>query len=86
MNLGIEGVSVLVNDVERWRGYMDEELYWGDGEFVWKRKRKDEVDGPHEKEFFRFAWMKGTDSGRYGKVGVWDERGRWWRPPEETGK
>ena len=25
---GVDGVSVLVNDVERWRGYIDEELYW----------------------------------------------------------
>ncbi|EHY54307.1 hypothetical protein HRR83_008114 [Exophiala dermatitidis] len=25
---GVDGVSILVNDVERWRGYVDDELYW----------------------------------------------------------
>ncbi|KAL3441349.1 LCCL domain-containing protein [Aspergillus insuetus] len=31
---GVDGVSVLVNDVERWRGYLDEDLR---GEFTWHR-------------------------------------------------
>lgn len=25
---GVDGVSILINDVERWRGYVDAELYW----------------------------------------------------------
>lgn len=33
--LRVDGVSVLVNDVERWRGYLDENKR---GEFVWKRR------------------------------------------------
>lgn len=33
-DLGVDGVSVLVNDVERWRGYLDEEKR---GEFSWHR-------------------------------------------------
>ncbi|KAH8434525.1 LCCL domain-containing protein [Aspergillus melleus] len=33
-DLGVDGVSVLVNDVERWRGYLDEDKY---GEFTWHR-------------------------------------------------
>lgn len=33
-DLGVDGVSVLVNDVERWRGYMDEDKR---GEFSWHR-------------------------------------------------
>lgn len=33
--LGVDGISVLVNDVERWRGYLDEDR----GEtFIWRRK------------------------------------------------
>ncbi|EEH49648.1 uncharacterized protein PADG_05727 [Paracoccidioides brasiliensis Pb18] len=32
--LDVDGISVLVNDVERWRGYMDEDVK---GEFVWHR-------------------------------------------------
>lgn len=33
-DLGVDGVSVLVNDVERWRGYLDEDKR---GEFSWHR-------------------------------------------------
>ncbi|THC89559.1 hypothetical protein EYZ11_010993 [Aspergillus tanneri] len=33
-DLGVDGVSVLVNDVERWRGYLDEDEL---GEFTWHR-------------------------------------------------
>ncbi|PGG98222.1 hypothetical protein AJ79_08931 [Helicocarpus griseus UAMH5409] len=33
--LNVDGISVLVNDVERWRGYMDEDVK---GEFVWHRQ------------------------------------------------
>ena len=33
-DLGVDGVSVLVNDVERWRGYLDENKR---GEFAWHR-------------------------------------------------
>lgn len=32
--LGVDGVTVLVNDVERWRGYLDEDKQ---GEFTWHR-------------------------------------------------
>lgn len=33
-DLGVDGVTVLVNDVERWRGYLDEDKR---GEFTWHR-------------------------------------------------
>lgn len=33
-DLGVDGVSVLLNDVERWRGYLDEDKR---GEFSWHR-------------------------------------------------
>ena len=74
----VDGVSILINDVERWRGYTDEELYWDQEEITLKR-RKGEWQEP---EFFRFAWMSGHDTGRYGRVGVWDEKGVWQPIPE----
>lgn len=33
-DLGVDGVTVLVNDVERWRGYLDEQKQ---GDFTWHR-------------------------------------------------
>jgi hypothetical protein len=33
--LGVEGISVLLNDVERWRGYLDEDRK---GKFTWRRQ------------------------------------------------
>jgi LCCL domain len=32
--LGVDGISVLLNDVERWRGYLDEDR---NGKFTWRR-------------------------------------------------
>lgn len=91
----VDGVSILVDDVERWRGYVDAELYW-DKEGVtlgraWGRPEPEQAeDGERrageskregeqweEPEFYRFAWMKGDSAGRYGGVGIWDERGEW---------
>jgi hypothetical protein len=75
---GVDGVSILINDVERWRGYIDEELYWGHNEFTLKRQKRED----QEPEFFRFAWMHGNDAGRYSKVAVWDEDGIWHPIPD----
>ncbi|KAK6373352.1 hypothetical protein LTS17_008372 [Exophiala oligosperma] len=92
---GVDGVSILINDVERWRGYTDEELYWDQEQVTIDRQRRkrngkddndndddndngnDDGDENPEVEFFRFAWMKGSDTGTYSKVGVWDEQGLW---------
>ena len=74
---GVDGVSVLINDVERWRGYIDEELYWDQNKVTLKRRKREE----REPEFFRFAWMKGSSAGRYSKVAVWDEHGIWHSMP-----
>jgi len=70
---GIDGVSILVNDVERWRGYTDEELYWDREEVTLKRRKLEK----QEPEFFRLAWMNGNSVGRYSRVGIWDETGTW---------
>jgi len=70
---GVDGVSILVNDVERWRGYIDEELYWDQEEVTLQRRKREE----QEPEFFRFAWMNGNSAGTYSKVGLWDAAGTW---------
>jgi LCCL domain len=75
---GVDGVSILINDVERWRGYIDEELYWDQNEVTLKRRKRED----QEPEFFRFAWMNGNDAGRYSKVAIWDEDGKWHPIPD----
>lgn len=71
---GVDGVSILINDVERWRGYTDEELYWDQEQVTLDRRERDNADEP---EFFRFAWMNGNSAGTYSKPGIWDEQGVW---------
>ncbi|EQL00047.1 hypothetical protein G6O67_003822 [Ophiocordyceps sinensis] len=65
-----DGVSVLVNDVERFR------TYFGDAgekkEFAWSRNLT--LDLP---EYFRFAFMSGSESGDYTKAGTWTADGQW---------
>jgi hypothetical protein len=65
-----DGVSVLVNDVERFRGYADE-AWDTEYSFFWERK---ESVGP---EYFRFGYMSGSRSWDYTKAGVWDQKGEW---------
>lgn len=116
-DLGVDGVTVLVNDVERWRGYLDEDKR---GEFTWHRHghkglellhgpKADfdidiDIDGVNENEnllrvmrtdgskdeddndepehlYFRFAFLKGAESGNYGGAGVWLKDGTWISPP-----
>ncbi|KKK12857.1 hypothetical protein P175DRAFT_0246178 [Aspergillus ochraceoroseus IBT 24754] len=106
--LGVDGVSVLVNDVERRRGYLDEDPR---GEFTWHRHghsglelqfvatiEDDAVDqdidadwidrddnGKPEDLFFRFAYLKGAEAGKYSGAGMWLEDGEWIppTPPQE---
>ena len=66
---GYDGISVLVNDVERWRVYKDEKERWKDG-FTWSRN--DEVN-----YYFRFAWMRASWATDYTKAGTWDKDGDW---------
>lgn len=112
--LGLDGISVLVNDVERWRGYVDEDRK---GRFTWRRQghrglelrhnvvaeeenplfldpsssqqplnlkdedESEDEDGAPEDLFFRFAFMRGAETGLYGGVGVWNRDGSWIPPP-----
>lgn len=66
-----DGVSVLVNDVERFRGYVDEGLE-SDYSFFWPRDATLE-----EPEYFRFAYMQGSQSWDYTKAGTWAADGSW---------
>ena len=66
-----DGVSVLVNDVERFRGYADEGSP-SNNQFVWA-KPSTFVDP----EYFRFAYMQGPESGDYTRAGIWNVNGSW---------
>ncbi|KHN94613.1 LCCL domain containing protein [Metarhizium album ARSEF 1941] len=65
-----DGISVLVNDVERFRSYFQD--VDATDKFVWSRDKT--LDLP---EYFRFAFMDGSDSGDYTKAGVWTGDGEW---------
>ncbi|KOS19758.1 Uncharacterized protein ESCO_000578 [Escovopsis weberi] len=68
---GFDGISILVNDVERFRSYFTDEVDRQDA-FVWMRDG--DLDLP---EYFRFAYMSGSSSGDYTKAGVWTAEGEW---------
>ena len=64
----LDGVSVLVNDVERFRGYADQ----GKDAFTWVRSHAERLP-----EYFRFAILHGSSRGDYTKAGVWAADGSW---------
>ncbi|PTB79754.1 hypothetical protein M440DRAFT_1389675 [Trichoderma longibrachiatum ATCC 18648] len=66
-----DGISILVNDVERFRGYFDDIIDRQDS-FVWSRNAT--LGLP---EYFRFAYMLGSSSGDYTKAGIWSADGEW---------
>ena len=66
-----DGISVLVNDVERFRGYTDEG-FASDKHFVWTKD-----PAVAEPEYFRFAYMQGSRSWDYTKAGIWRADGSW---------
>lgn len=61
-----DGLSVLVNDVERHR------WYYGEGDPSHTFEKPDGID----KDYFRFAYMSGSQTEDYTKAGVW-ESDRW---------
>jgi hypothetical protein len=66
-----DGISVLVNDVERFRALQDHEP-----KFIWTRKEENEV------EYFRFGFVKygrvgGVLLQDYTKAGIWTADGHW---------
>lgn len=65
--VGYDGLSVLVNDVERFRWYVGE----GEGTATFDRR------WPGEKEYFRFGFMSGSGTDDYTQAGVWEPDGGW---------
>ncbi|KAF2125274.1 hypothetical protein P153DRAFT_425720 [Dothidotthia symphoricarpi CBS 119687] len=62
-----DGLSILVNDVERFHAFEDRmQASWS-----WKRHLEG-VD-----EYFRFAYLRGAERGDYTKAGVWTGEGGW---------
>lgn len=71
-----DGISVLVNDVERFKGYADydaEGLWTPQGTRAWTWNRHDES----LPEYFRFAYLEGNAVGDYTKAGTWLVNGTW---------
>ena len=69
---GYDSISILINDVERFRGYEDHNT----NSFSWERYH----DG--EPEYFRFGYVKygqigGSKVGKYTHPGVWEPNGTW---------
>ena len=60
-----------MNDVERHRWYYGE----GDASYTWDRYYHGEVE--KEKQYFRFAYMSGSNTADYTKAGVWDLDDSW---------
>lgn len=64
---GYDGLSVLVNDVERHRWYVGE----GPGQHTFLRHWEG------QKEYFRFGFMSGSVAADYTKAGIWSGDGHW---------
>lgn len=71
-NIRLDGISLLVNDVERFRGFFEDDEDFEERTLTWNRK-----SGKEMKEYFRFAYMSGTRSLDYTKAGVWDDGFSW---------
>lgn len=72
---GYDSMSVVVNDVERFRGSEDH----NDDYFKWTRYK------PDEPEYFRFAYVKygiarGPFVGKFSNPGIWNVDGTWIPP------
>ncbi|KAH9875906.1 hypothetical protein IAQ61_003371 [Plenodomus lingam] len=68
---GYDGLSVLVNDVERYHEYADEM----GASWTWVKK----MEGVNE--YFRFAYLKAGGRGDYTRAGVWRRDGGWTEIP-----
>ncbi|KAJ0161779.1 Uncharacterized protein CTA2_5616 [Colletotrichum tanaceti] len=66
-----DGISVLVNDVERFRSYFDDEPVLAKS-FVWTRDSDLDLN-----EYFRFGFMEGSTSYDFTKAGIWNAEGKW---------
>ncbi|CAK7226177.1 hypothetical protein SCUCBS95973_006111 [Sporothrix curviconia] len=66
-----DGISVLVNDVERYRGYFDDMP----AAFEWERPA--DVAEAKVDEYFRFGYMEGSQTDDYTRAGIWTAEGEW---------
>ncbi|KAK0651608.1 hypothetical protein B0T16DRAFT_404297 [Cercophora newfieldiana] len=66
-----DGISILINDVERFRTYFADEFH-NPPNFTWTRR-----GGIEENEYFRFGWMQGSESEDYTKAGTWNTKHEW---------
>lgn len=66
-----DGISILVNDVERYRSYFDD-TQTPAKEYTWTRNSS--LGLP---EYFRFGFMVGSTAGDFTKAGVWNKDGQW---------
>ncbi|KAI1173464.1 hypothetical protein F4777DRAFT_589848 [Nemania sp. FL0916] len=64
-----DGISILVNDVERFRGFFDD---GGADEFTWTRENTASIN-----EYFRFAYIQGATAGDYSRAGTWNTKQEW---------
>lgn len=71
-NIRLDGISLLVNDVERFRGFFEDDDDFERRAFTWKRSADRDF-----KEYFRFAYISGTQSLDYTKAGIWDTNFEW---------
>ncbi|KAL2148807.1 hypothetical protein VTH82DRAFT_1954 [Thermothelomyces myriococcoides] len=74
--LAYDGISVLVNDVERFRKFFfdDDDDGSGVSNITWRRDAEENLG---MNEYFRFAWVRGSERGDYTKAGKWDANGTW---------
>ena len=63
-----DGVSVLVNDVERHRSYIG----FDENRFTWQREEND-----NKRYYFRLALLQGSSAGDYTRAGIWESDGTW---------
>ncbi|KAH8729084.1 hypothetical protein GQ44DRAFT_701525 [Phaeosphaeriaceae sp. PMI808] len=68
----MDGISVLVNDVERDRIFYNDESDWVEKGFEWTRS-----PGAHANEYFRWAYLRDGRTLDYSKVGVLSSSGAW---------
>lgn len=67
---GVDGISVLVNDVERYRKFIDEKP--GGDMFQWERSSDDAMN-----DYFRFAFIQNGRTLDYSKAGTLLGNGTW---------
>ena len=68
----IDGISVLVNDVERGRVWYDDGQPWAEKKFEWNRS-----PSVHANEYFRWAYLKDGRTLDYSKAGTLFSDGTW---------